>query len=215
MSIRACTVEQFFLKPNWFSYKALWVSKKPYNFLCIIFSIILSKIGNKEMGLKLFRSWVDPPLWRGKTLAILSNSGNSPVENELFMIPHKGTEMMSATGFSILRGILLGPVPLLGKAWIISSTSLGEISSIVKLVSIRFLRNFPGEVWFTVGTFLSRSGPTLAKKLLTQLAISFGLSINLPFTLSCDIPWSLRLLVLTIALIPCQVFLILILCSSK
>ena len=57
-----------------------------YNFLCIIFSVTLSNIDKREIGQKLFKSCVDPPLCSGITFIIFSFSGNIPFEKDIFMI---------------------------------------------------------------------------------------------------------------------------------
>ena len=50
------------------------------------FSIILSKMESKDIGLKLFSSSVEPPLCKGITLATFHTSGNTPVENDKLII---------------------------------------------------------------------------------------------------------------------------------
>ena len=70
----------------------------------------------------------------------------------------------STTSLSILRGILAGPVPLLGRAIINADTSSSLMCVMIRSTWLRFLRNFSGEMLGTFGTFFSVSGPTLTKK---------------------------------------------------
>ena len=55
--------------------------------------MILSNIDKREIGLKLFKSCVEPPLCSGITLTILSFSGNIPLEKDteiLLNLPRSG-----------------------------------------------------------------------------------------------------------------------------
>ena len=58
-----------FLKSKQFRKQNVMVINEIANFLCTIFSKILSKIECREIGLKLLKSWVEPPLWRRITSA--------------------------------------------------------------------------------------------------------------------------------------------------
>ena len=78
------------------------------------------------MGLKLFASNVEPPLCKGRTFATLRASGKIPVSNDTLMIWQRGITNKSAASLIILRGILAGPVPLLGKRLINFRTSSVE-----------------------------------------------------------------------------------------
>ena len=92
--------------------------------------------------------------------------------------------MMSATDFKSFNGILAGPVPLLGRALIMSSISLSEIWARMKSVWFLFFRNLSGDMFGTLGTVFSVTGPTFTKKLLKLLEIALGSSMIDPFTLS-------------------------------
>ena len=46
----------------------------------MIFSMILSNTDNRDIGLKLFRSCVEPPLCNGTTLPIFNLPGITPFE---------------------------------------------------------------------------------------------------------------------------------------
>ena len=96
--------------------------------------MILSKIDNKEIGLKLFSSSVEPPLCSGITFATFKTSGKMPVEKEALIIRQSGMTIISATIFNSLRGILAGPVPLFGKVFMISSISFSDIWAIIKSI---------------------------------------------------------------------------------
>ena len=86
--------------------------------------MILSNIDKREIGLKLFKSCVEPPLCSGITFTMLSFSGKIPLEKDMLMIWHQGNTIKSATVWRRFRGILDGSVDLLFKDLIISSTSL-------------------------------------------------------------------------------------------
>ena len=78
--------------------------------------MILSKIESNEMGLKLLRSWVDPPLCKGIIFCVFKTSGNIPEEKERFKIRQRGKMIRSTTDLSNFKGILAGPIALLGRA---------------------------------------------------------------------------------------------------
>ena len=88
--------------------------------------------------------------------------------------------MRSATSFKSLRGMLAGPVLLLGKALITDKTSSSEIWAIINSNWFLFFKYFSGEALGTLGTFFSVSGPTLTKKLFNFSAMSAGSSIIFP-----------------------------------
>ena len=48
--------------------------------------MILTNIDKREIGLKLFKSCVGPPLCSGITFTVLSFSGNIPSEKDMLMI---------------------------------------------------------------------------------------------------------------------------------
>ena len=116
--------------------------------------------------------------------------------------------MRSATSLRSLRGMLAGPVLLLGKAFIMVSTSSSEIWAMMSSNWFLFFKYFSGEALGTLGTFFSVSGPTFTKKLFNFPAISAGSSTILPFTLSWEIENLTLFLTLTSFLSPSQVFLI-------
>ena len=164
------------------------------------------------MGLKLFGSNVEPPLCKGSTLAIFSMTGKTPVKNDTLIMWHSGITIKSTTTLSIFNGILQGPEPLLGKDWINSRISSFEIWAIMRLNWFLSLRYLLADIWLTFGILLSNSGPTLTKKSLTWLAISLGSATVFPLIFSWDKSWLSLFLTLTIDLIPCHVFLKLLLC---
>ena len=86
---------------------------------------------SKEIGLKLFTSCVEPPLWIATTLDTLSESGKMPELNDRFIILQRGLMIRSATSFNSLRGMLCGPVYLLGKEFIMVKTSSLEMCAII------------------------------------------------------------------------------------
>ena len=90
----------------------------------------------------------------------------------------------SATSFSSLRGMLNGPVDLLGKELIMVKTSSLEMCAMINSNWFLFFKNFCGDAWGTFGTFFSVSGPTFTKNLFNFSAISAGSSTIFPFTLS-------------------------------
>ena len=160
--------------------------------------MILSKMDSSDIGLKLFNSWVDPPLWIVITFATFKTSGKIPVEKDALIIWQRGVMIRSATIFKCFRGILAGPVALLGNAFMTSKISSPEINVMISSNWLRFLRNFSGEMLGTFGTVFSVSGPTLTKKLLNLFVIVPGSVSILPWMLSWEIenPYTQPLLLL-------------------
>ena len=90
-------------------------------------------MNNNYIGLKLFKSLVEPLFWIGMMLAIFSVSGYIPVINEVFNILHKGRIITSGINLRRLIGILNGPVDLFSSEHIIFRTSSLEICATIKL----------------------------------------------------------------------------------
>ena len=78
--------------------------------------------------------------------------------------------------------------------------------AIIKSDWVLFLKNLLGDIFGTIGTLFSVSGPTLTKKLLNELAISIESSTILPLIFKCEMVNLVDFLTLTIFLIPSHVF---------
>ena len=73
-----------------FEYKILCKFKKLISRLYITFSKSLEKAGRIDIGLYLLKSVGSSALKTGITLAILRDSGNTPVDNEVFIMDTRG-----------------------------------------------------------------------------------------------------------------------------
>ena len=84
----------------------------------------------------------------------------------------------------------------------------------IKLISFLLIRNVDGDILGTLGIAFSVDGPTLTKKILKLLAKSLSLSTIFPPIFNWVV-FNEDFLMLTIFLIPSQVFFILLILSSK
>ena len=68
----------------------------------------------------------------GITFTIFKRLGNLPLEKDLLINPHKGFIIKSGIILRSFIGMLLGPVDLLSRVFMISRTSSSDTSEITK-----------------------------------------------------------------------------------
>ena len=112
-SIKANAVKWLLRNLNCFEYKILCKFKKLISRLYMTFSKSLEKAGRIDIGLWLLKSIGSSALKTGITLAILRDSGNTPVDNKVFIMVTRGCAIFWKDWWIIFMDILSCPRALL------------------------------------------------------------------------------------------------------